>query len=183
MDNQAGLSRSEQLPDDWFVGELVAMHQRLLGYMLSLVPARADAEDLVQKTLLVAWQDRYKFDPERDFFAWVCGITRNQVLHHYRSLKRSKTVLSSEIVEQLAERMEMGETFFEERQRALSGCLEKLPLKQRELIESYYKSRQSVKDFAARRATGLDSLYKSLQRIRASLLECINATLRHEGIQ
>ncbi len=26
------------LPDDWFVAELVAMHQRLLGYMLSLVP-------------------------------------------------------------------------------------------------------------------------------------------------
>jgi RNA polymerase sigma-70 factor (ECF subfamily) len=183
MDNGAGLPASEQLPDDWFVAELVAMHQRLLGYMLSLVPGRADAEDLVQKTLLIVWQDRHKFDPERDFFAWVCGITRNQVLHHYRALKRSKTVLSSEIVEQLVDRLETNEPYFAERQRALAGCLEKLPLKQRELIEAFYKSQQSVKDFAARRATGLESLYKSLQRIRASLLECINATLRHEGIQ
>src|SRR4051812_44908204 len=57
-ENGSMSGRSEVAPalDDGFVAGLLAAQGRLYRYVVSLVPARADAEDLIQKTLLTAWQ-------------------------------------------------------------------------------------------------------------------------------
>ncbi len=169
-------------PDDWFVAELIAVHARLFGYVATMVPVREDAEDLVQRTAFAAWQERARFDLERDFFAWVCGIARNHILHHYRAQKRSKMSLDSDVVEQLADQLVEEDEYYQQRQAALTKCLEKLPNKQRDLVKRYYGSGQSVKDFAGAQELTLESLYKNLQRIRSKLLDCISLTLKQEGI-
>ena len=168
--------------DDWIVVMMTPLHSRLYRYIASLVPVRADAEDLFQRSILTAWQNRRKFDPALDLFAWLCGISRNHVRHHYRSLERSRVVFDQEVVEQLATRLLEEDRQFEARQLALTRCLERLPSAQRELVEQYYQSTGSMREFAALRGLGIEAFYKLLQRIRAALRSCIEGTLTEEGL-
>ena len=56
--------RSDEKADERFVALLVASQQRVHRFLLTLVPCRQDAEDLLQQTCLTLWQSRAKFDPE-----------------------------------------------------------------------------------------------------------------------
>ncbi|QDT65472.1 sigma-70 family RNA polymerase sigma factor [Calycomorphotria hydatis] len=167
--------------DDWFIQRLMPVQSRLYGYIASLVPARTDAEDLFQKTTLTAWQHRRDYDPERDFFAWACGIARNHVRHHFRDLQKTRVVLSSEVVDQMTARVCSNDETLLHRHRALAGCLEKLPDAQRSLIERFYASEKSVRQFATQQSESLEAIYKQLQRIRFALGDCIERTLSREG--
>jgi RNA polymerase sigma-70 factor (ECF subfamily) len=167
--------------DDWFVTVLVPAQSRLYRYIAALVPNRADAEDLFQKTCLTAWQERRRFEAGRDFFAWLCGVARNHIRHHYRGRQRSPVGLDPTVVEQLAERLAEQDDYFQRREAALSSCLDKLPMKQRRLVEGYYRREQSIKDLAVELGCAVEAAYKALQRVRAALQECISLTLAREG--
>lgn len=179
MNQDAGLVPGS---DDWIVVQMAPLHSRLYRYIASLTPVRADAEDLFQKSILTAWQERRKFDPALDLFAWLCGIARNHVRHHYRSLERSRVVFDQDVVEQLAARLLEEDLQFQARQAALARCLAGLPPTQRELVEQYYQSAVSMRDFAARRGLAIEAFYKLLQRIRLALRSCIEGTLAEEGL-
>lgn len=166
--------------DDWFVVKLVPVQSRLYRYIGGLVPVRADVEDLFQKSILTAWQERRGFDPERDLFAWLCGIARNHIRHHYRSLQRSRVVFDQKVIDQLAARLMEEDEALQRRQAALTRCLERLPTQQRELVEQYYQSEGTIRDYANGRGLGVEAFYKMLQRVRVALLECINARLAQE---
>lgn len=174
-------SNSSPGSDDWFVLALVPVESRLYRYIASLAPVRADAEDLFQKSLLTAWQERRRFEPGGDLFAWLCGIARNHVRHHYRTLQRSRVIFDQQVVEQLAARLLEEDQYFQQRQAALSHCLEKLPVPQRELVEEYYQSAGTIREFARTRGLRVEALYKKLQRIRTALEECITAALAREA--
>lgn len=169
------------LPDNAFVFRLVPLQSRLYRYIASLVPSRADAEDLFQTSVLAAWQGREAFDPESDLFAWLCGIARNHVRNHYRSRKRSRRVLDPAVIEQLALRLQQEDEWFQKRQSALAGCLERLRSEQRQLVEQYYRSDSTIREFAESRGLSIEAMYKSLQRIREVLRGCIEATIAREA--
>ncbi len=167
--------------DDWFVVALIPLQTRLYRYIASLVPERADAEDLFQKSLLTGWQQRQRFDPALDLYAWLCGIARNHVRHHYRAAGRNRVTVNQDVINQLAERLEAEDRHFQQQQAALTECLGKLPVAQRELVEGYYHSGHTIRDFATGRGLGVEAVYKSLQRIRAALAHCIAQTLAREA--
>jgi RNA polymerase sigma-70 factor (ECF subfamily) len=169
------------MPDDDFMVRLVPLQSRLHRYIASLAPVRADAEDLFQKAVLAAWQGRGTFRPEADLYPWLCGIARNQIRLHYRSLQRARLVFDQDVVEQLAVRLEQEDDWFQRRQAALGGCLERLRGDQRSLVEQYYQSGATIRDFAQSRGLSAEALYKSLQRIREALRGCIEASLAREA--
>lgn len=169
------------MTDDGFIEQLVPLQSRLYRYIASLVPSRADAEDLFQRTWLTAWQERQRFEEGRNFFAWVCGVARNHVRHHYRSLARARVVLDAELVDELAQSALDEQDYLEDRQAALTHCLDKLPAKQRDLLQQYYGQEQTVQVFADGLGKTTESVYKMLQRIRAALHDCVHATLAQEG--
>jgi RNA polymerase sigma-70 factor (ECF subfamily) len=168
-------------PDDAFVVRLVPLQSRLYRYIASLVPVRADAEDLFQKSVLAAWQGRGTFRPNDDLYPWLCGIARNQIRLHYRSLQRTRVVFDQDVIEQVAVRLQQEDEWFQRRQAALTGCLERLRGEQRELVEQYYQSDSTIRDFARSRGLSVEALYKALQRIRDALRDCIEATLAREA--
>ncbi|MBA4190019.1 MAG: hypothetical protein C0467_18700 [Planctomycetaceae bacterium] len=168
-------------PDDWFVTGLIPLQTRLYRYIAGLVPVRADAEDLFQKSLLTAWQERGRYESSRDLFAWLCGIARNHIRHHIRAGYRNRAVLDPDLIDQLADRLLADDDYFQQRQTALTECLDKLPAKSRTLIEQVYGADQTVKDVAASLGVGAEGLYKALQRVRASLHDCVTAALAREG--
>jgi len=64
-------------------GHLRAYYLRRLG------PGRAaDAEDLLQETLIAMHARRSTYDPTRPFTAWVHAIARYKLIDHYRRTKR-----------------------------------------------------------------------------------------------
>jgi RNA polymerase sigma-70 factor (ECF subfamily) len=167
--------------DDTFVAALIANQRRLYAHIARMVPERSDAEDLFQKALLTAWQERRRYDAARDFFPWICGIARNHVLHYFRAYQKSDRLLDPTVIDQLMMRLVEEDANFRRREEALADCLEKLPAKQRRIVEGYYGGDRTIKDYARECGLAVEALYKQLQRTRAALRRCISETLAAEG--
>jgi RNA polymerase sigma-70 factor (ECF subfamily) len=70
-------------------GELL---RRLNGYLRAYYLRRlgrpADAEDLLQETLIAMHARRATYDPTRPFTAWVHAIARHKLIDYYRRTRR-----------------------------------------------------------------------------------------------
>ncbi|BCM85527.1 sigma-70 family RNA polymerase sigma factor [Methylobacterium indicum] len=71
-----------------FGAELLGAVPRLRRYALSLAPRGADADDLVQQTLLKAWEHRRQFVPGTSMPAWLFTILRNGFFNGRRRHRR-----------------------------------------------------------------------------------------------
>jgi len=121
------------------------------------------------------------FRPGTNFSAWACRIASYEVLKFRDRRRRDRLRFSNEFVERIATEVISGADHFEERQRALSGCLEKLRPKDRELIQCRYAPGETGQGVAALLGRPVNSVYQSLGRIRRTLLECIRRRLASEA--
>ena len=140
------------------------------------VPQRSDAWDIVQDTAVALWRDFSKYDDSRPFCAWAIGYARMQVRRYFRSVQR-RARLSELAVEALMMAEEEFEVEREGRDLALRRCLEGLPCSQREMLTGYYFDERPIDELAALHRRSIEAVYKTLQRIRHNLLECINRRL------
>src|SRR5215468_5020000 len=102
--------------------------RRIYAYVLTLLPNRADADDVFQEASLVLWD---KFDhaaPPDDFAAWGCRIAYFKVLDFRKRKQRGRVLFSQQMLERVAETaLEQADALqLDERREALSGCLAKL---------------------------------------------------------
>jgi RNA polymerase sigma-70 factor (ECF subfamily) len=67
---------------------LVAALPGLRAFALSLVVNPTRADDLVQETVLKAWANQHRFQPDSNLMAWLCTILRNQFYTECRKAKR-----------------------------------------------------------------------------------------------
>lgn len=68
---------------------LGALQRRLDGYFRRRLPAgAAEAEDLVQETLIAVHQKRATYDRSQAFTAWAHSIARYKLVDHYRRAGR-----------------------------------------------------------------------------------------------
>jgi RNA polymerase sigma-70 factor (ECF subfamily) len=70
--------------DGAFKKELVAAIPKLRAYALALTRSSAEADDLVQESLLRAWKFRNGYQPGGALQAWLCKILRNT---YYTSIR------------------------------------------------------------------------------------------------
>ncbi len=70
----------------------------LFRYGLIRVRNSTVAEDLVQETLLAAFQARDRFCGECSERGWLTGILRHKILDHFRQLKREETLSPAELL-------------------------------------------------------------------------------------
>src|ERR1700756_2537060 len=82
--------------DTALMGELYSEHAgALLRYALRLTGDRGRAEDVVQETLLRAWQHPHVFDDsQRSPRAWLFRVTLNIVIDEQRTSRRRREVTS-----------------------------------------------------------------------------------------
>jgi DNA-directed RNA polymerase specialized sigma24 family protein len=66
----------------------------------------------------------------------------------------------------------------ETRLRHLEGCLSKLPEEQRLIVEGYYYRRDGIEKLAEHSGRTVAATYKTLQRIREALQDCIENTAK-----
>ncbi|MCK4629078.1 MAG: hypothetical protein KAT56_08735, partial [Sedimentisphaerales bacterium] len=67
-DKQPDISNTER-----FLKLLMANDKRIYAFILTLVPGRIDADDLMQETVTIMWRKFDDFEPGRDFVAWGIG--------------------------------------------------------------------------------------------------------------
>lgn len=67
-----------------FKDDLISLVPRLRRYALSLSFDAIEADDLVQYTLLKAWEHRARFEPGTSLLAWLFTILRNNFINGRR---------------------------------------------------------------------------------------------------
>jgi len=163
-------------PEERMVGWIASHQAALHRYILSLLPDRSLADDVLQETNLVLWRKAADYDPERPFLAWAFGIARHQVMAARRDAGRDRHIFNDQLVEILADEHPPHDQTSPV-QEALEGCLKELPRQQRELILARYEPGASVQDLARERAKTPGALSVLLLRIRKALEDCIERKL------
>ena len=71
---------------------LAALSPHLRAYYARRVGVAADAEDLVQETLIAIHARRATYDTTQPFTAWLHAIARYKLIDHYRRAKLRRTL-------------------------------------------------------------------------------------------
>lgn len=165
------------------VSELTASQSRLQGYIFTLTADREATQDILQATNLVIWDKADQYVSGTNFIAWAFQIARFQVLAYRKNQKRSKLVFSEELVEELADASSVGmhDDEYLTRQNALRKCLEGITADQRQLLLLRYRNGLKMRDIAAQVGKATSAVEKSIARMRASLLRCIESRMAEEA--
>ena len=154
-------------------GELLsALSTALRAFFLRRLGSNAaDAEDLVQETLLAIHLKRATYDPAQPFTPWAYAVARYKLIDHYRRqgtrrsvpLEDAGVLLAAETVEEGAVRHD------------LSRLLDTLPERQRRLVVEVKLKGASIEEAA--RGSGL-----SLSAVKVSLHRSLKALSRRVGV-
>lgn len=68
-----------------FDRELITFREKLLSYALLMFPAKEDAEDLIQETLLKALENKDKYNENVNFKGWLYTIMHNTFVNICKS--------------------------------------------------------------------------------------------------
>jgi RNA polymerase sigma-70 factor (ECF subfamily) len=159
-----------------FAERVVRNQQRIFRYIVSVVPNRADADELFQQTCLTLWESWERYDMSLDFVPWACGIAHNHVRNFYRRRQNSQVQLDADVVELLATRSSHLRQRDDEKLAALRACLNELTERNRGIVENYYGG-MSVQEIATQRDLSANAIYKLLDRVREALHDCVKVRL------
>jgi RNA polymerase sigma-70 factor, ECF subfamily len=156
-----------------FVRNLTSCQPALYAYILSLLPNRNDANDVLQDTNLVMWRRSDEYVEGANFTAWAYKIARYKVLAHHRDRRRDRHIFDEELFGRLADDAEHRTGDPEGVASLLDDCVAELPATQRVLVQERYAPGGSVQDMARKLGQSAAALSVTLSRIRNALLACI----------
>ena len=160
--------RSSRFTKQWSASERVI---RL--YLNSAIYNRADAQDVLQRVALCAYQKYDEYDASQSFQGWLFGIAKFEVLGYFRNLGRNPEVIDSEISERLADNMEdQSEAISredDERREKLEQLLTQLPEKAQELVRLRFFENREYDEIARLLNTNEGAVRTALSRIIAKL--------------
>jgi RNA polymerase sigma-70 factor, ECF subfamily len=162
---------------DEFITLLVGHQRQLFRYIHSLLPLAQDAEDALQETALVLWRNFDQFSPGTNFFAWACRVAYFQVLAWRKRQPVSVQALNDRVLNLIAKDASLNVAMMDARRAALDNCLKKLRPADRELIERRYAPNARRNDLARAMGRPVNSISKSLGRIRQALWDCVSKSL------
>jgi len=154
------------------VQRLTKSQNSIYSYILSLTLDRETAQDILQETNVLICEKAAEFRSDTDFLSWALAIARFKVLAHRRSVGRDKLTFGDTLFDRLVA-TEPRELDLEDRVLALGRCLDKLPRRQRALIDERYQSGVTMEVLAGRVGRTKQSLAVTLHRIRRVLLRCL----------
>jgi RNA polymerase sigma-70 factor (ECF subfamily) len=173
--------------EDRFLDFYNTAYPRLYAFILSLLPDRADAHDALQETSVVLLRrfDDFRFQPdgaEREvnaFIKWGCGIAFNQV-RRLRRQRAQSLQFSDQVLDRIAVARQRHSDLLESRRRFLPECVGKLVDSDRNLLFRCVDTTTTIKAVAEQLDRPVNTVYKALTRIRATLKTCIDLAVRRE---
>ncbi len=177
MSHQQDNPETESIKAERFV-ELLTAHQRqLYGYIYAIIHNAHDTEELLQATTTVLWRDFDDFTYDTNFGAWAIKTARYRVLAYLKQQKTASSRFSGVAIEAIEDGFCDIANEMDFRKDALESCLKKLPEQQREVIRLRYLQGASTEVVAAAVGRSTSAVYKMLNRIHRSLLDCIQKKL------
>ena len=161
--------------------QFLAERFNLMAFIYGLVRDANVSEDIFQEVWIKLSDAIGKGKEIEDPLKWSRGVARNLVLRHWRDQRTKKVVVDSELVELVAQAFEeedANRSVWEEKRRALMTCLEKLPEKSKNFLRMKYEKELAVAKIAERFRKTTGSVMMALSRVRRSLSECVEKTVR-----
>lgn len=160
-----------------FVRLYTANARRVYTYILTLVPNRADAEDVFSELSTVLWEKFDQFELGTNFGAWASRIAHFKVLQFREARSRAPVAFSQLAVDAIEIEMATMDNSLDEEYQALAECFAELAEHERHLLERRYATGGSPRKIAAEDERPVKAIYKSLDRLRRKLFECITRKL------
>lgn len=163
-----------------FIRNFATVQSALYRYICSLLPNFSDADDILQEVAVISWDKYDSFDPKQSSFqSWIFGIARNKVLHSKRRFLRTQNLMAKALEEKAeAHFSQTNLNHIEEKQDALSQCVDNLDNKQQKVLELRYKNKLPSDAIAEQLKRTSQQIRTQLFRLRSSLRSCINNKLR-----
>jgi len=179
-DNSSGAKPGPKTEE--FLSLLGAHERSLFAYVYALAPGWQDAEEVMQRLRIRIWQQFDQYETDKPFDAWARAIAYYLVLAYRKEKSRQREFFAERILETVSSQFESHLDRSNERRDALVGCLDKLEGDKRDLVYAYYSSaKQSSEAIAGALSMTPNALRQSLFRIRKTLLDCVERTMRVES--
>jgi RNA polymerase sigma-70 factor, ECF subfamily len=163
---------------------LFLRHQAMLrDYVRFLVRGAPEMEDLLQEIGVQVLKSQTAPLAPEEFPAWSRGVARNVVLHHWRSHRRSKEVVTdrmASLLDQAYVEMDAQADVWHERRLALRMCLEGMDERARDLILRRYHDHETSDTAAQRLGRSAVAVRKTLMKVKRGLLTCVQRRLAME---
>ncbi len=151
--------------------------KKIYGHILSHVPNRDIAEDIMQETIVVMLRKFSSYKKDSNFSAWGITIGRYLIMEYYRKQSRSVVHFSSEAMENISESVAEVFNVYDDRTEALHLCLKRLPEGAASILKLRYQDSSTVKDIAEKFGKSIHSIYKQLSKIHFLLQRCVERNL------
>ncbi len=175
------MSPSERQRHDLFLRLYLEHEDALRGFVRSLVPTREDSREVMQEVAAVLWRKFESISSPGDFRRWAFGVARFEAFQVLRSQRRDRHVFGNDVLELLARDAEKESSLHESEARAMEHCMQTLPPTQRLLVQAAYAPGARIDQLARQSGRTPMALYKTLHRIRISLVDCVRAFLEKEA--
>jgi len=153
----------------------------VLGYVLSIEPNFADAQDIVQQVFLAVSRKARTWSAGTDFLAWVCTVARYETLHFHRTRARRTARLDQDVIELVYAAEAVDESEWQRRIDALRRCLGRLAPRAKELVWRRYHGAQMPAQIATAIGWTVNAVRVALTRARGALRECMETQLKAGG--
>jgi RNA polymerase sigma-70 factor (ECF subfamily) len=151
--------------------------KRVYAFLLMLVHNHTDAEDLLQETASILWEQYHHYDPQSSFAAWAIGIARNKALDFLKRKRTSRPLLSDDFYKDISALAESESVNTDQRVKALRDCVKKLSAENQALLHLRFEKGIPVKRISQMSQHSAEAIYKKISRIYSHLHSCIHRTL------
>lgn len=155
---------------------------RLRGYIFTATRDYHATEEILQSTAITIAQKSATFDFSKEMSPWFSGIVRNLILRWFQTQGKAAKHVSLDVIEQcVAEPEDFESGVISTRQIALKSCIQKLPVRQRKIVQLRYVEGKDCSGIAAELGRSVQSIYALLKRMKLELRKCVEVQLnRHE---
>lgn len=165
-----------------FVTLLTGSHEKLLGYLMSLLGRWHDAQDVLQRASLLMWQKFGTFEQGSDFVAWASTICFYESKNFQRLAARSPFQFDDDLLATLSiERLD-DLAQHELRMEALEQCLQQFAEAERQMLRAAYAQLGGITTLAAQMNRAPRTLYNKLNHLRRLLAECVLRRMAEESV-
>lgn len=159
---------------------LIVQHEPFArAHLRGLLPSWNDVEEVVQEASLVAWRKFDDFQQGTSFGGWFMTIARFEALRYRRKMARSPLVFSADVWQLLEKDVSDAEHATAQLSH-LEACLNKMDSRQRDLLLKAHTPGVMIRRIAQEAGRSEQAFYKSLQRWRRTLLDCVSNAMALE---
>ncbi len=137
--------------------------ERVIRHLVRFGASRADAEDLAQEALVIAWRKQSELEPDRSLDAWLYGISRNVYRNHTRTIRRRAEAAAPLDKDVVTDAPRLSDAV------AVRDAVQSLPENQQDIVILHELEQYTLKETAELLDIPFDTAKDRLRRAREGL--------------